>query len=103
MAFSTPLVRVTEFRLNLFYPVLMILMGADYLLSAFSRGMRRFIPVAAILMFSGVGIAHYLPNYSGSVAGLWTDAVRFCVDRPGERTVGSAQPGIEDQQLISGT
>jgi uncharacterized protein DUF7010 len=67
VAFTLPLsmlllIPVTEFRLNLFYPALMILLGAHYLPFAFSYGMRMFIPLCAILVCSGVAIARYLPG-----------------------------------------
>jgi uncharacterized protein DUF7010 len=67
IAFTLPLsmlllVPVTEFRLNLFYPALMILLGAHYLPFAFSYGMRMFIPSCAILVCSGVAIARYFPE-----------------------------------------
>jgi hypothetical protein len=74
IAFTLPmsmllLVPVTEFRLNLFYPALMILVGAHYLPFVFLYGMRMFIPLCAILVSSGVVIAHY---FSGSFSlGGW--------------------------------
>lgn len=66
-AFTLPvtmllLVPVTQFRLNLFYPALMILLGAHYLPFTFLYGMRMFIPLCAILVSSGVAIAHYFPG-----------------------------------------
>lgn len=73
IAFTLPLsmlllVPVTEFSLNLFYPALMILLGAHYLPFTFLYGMRMFIPLCAILVFSGVATAHYFPG-SFSVGG----------------------------------
>jgi hypothetical protein len=67
IAFSLPvtmllLVPVTEFHLNLFYPALMILVGAHYLPFTFLYGMRIFLPLAAILAGGGVVIALYLPS-----------------------------------------
>ena|ERR1700683_555607 len=67
IAFTLPmtmlvLVPVTEFRLNLFYPALMILLGAHYLPFTFLYGMRTFTPLCAILVSSGVAIAHYFPG-----------------------------------------
>jgi len=78
VAFTLPptmllLIPVTEFRLNLFYPALMILLGAHYLPFTFLYGMRMFIPLSAILIFCGVGIAHYFPGsftLGGWVCGL---------------------------------
>jgi hypothetical protein len=67
IAFTLPmtmllLVPVTEFRLNLFYPAFLVLLGAHYLPFVFLYGMRMFIPLCAILVSSGVVIALYLPH-----------------------------------------
>jgi hypothetical protein len=67
LAFTLPLsmlllVPVTEFRLNLFYPAFLILLGAHYLPFAFLYGMRMFIPLSAILACSGVALALYIPG-----------------------------------------
>jgi hypothetical protein len=67
IAFTLPmtmllLVPVTEFRLNLFYPAFLILLGAHYLPFVFLYGMRMFIPLCAILVSSGIAIALYLPQ-----------------------------------------
>ncbi|MHB8486581.1 MAG: DUF7010 family protein [Candidatus Acidiferrales bacterium] len=67
IAFTLPLsmlllVPVTEFRLNLFYPALMILLGAHYLPFAFLYGTRTFLLLGAILVSGGVAIAHYFPG-----------------------------------------
>lgn len=78
IAFTLPmsmllLVPVTEFRLNLFYPALMILLGAHYLPFAFLYGMRMFVPLCAILVSSGVAIAIYFPgsfSLGGWICGL---------------------------------
>lgn len=78
IAFTLPLsmlllVPVTEFRLNLFYPALMILLGAHYLPFAFLYGMRTFLPLGAILVSGGVAIAHYFPgsfSLGGWICGL---------------------------------
>jgi hypothetical protein len=74
IAFALPLtmlllIPVTTFRLNWFYPALMILVGAHYLPFAFLYGMRMFIALGAILVSSGVAIALY---FSGTFAlGGW--------------------------------
>jgi hypothetical protein len=67
IAFTLPmtmllLVPVTEFRLGLFYPALLILLGAHYLPFVFLYGMRMFIALCAILVSSGIVIALYLPQ-----------------------------------------
>jgi hypothetical protein len=67
IAFTLPfsmllLIPVTTFRLSLFYPALMVLVGAHYIPFTFLYGMRMFVPLSAILIGSGVVIAHYLPG-----------------------------------------
>jgi len=67
IAFTLPttmllLVPITEFRLNLFYPSLLILLGAHYLPFVFLYGMRMFILLCAMLVSSGIAIALYLPE-----------------------------------------
>ena len=81
IAFTLPLsmlllVPVTEFRLNLFYPAFLILLGAHYLPFAFLYGMRMFIPLGAILVCGGVAIALYIPG-SFSVGGWMGGLVLF--------------------------
>ncbi len=74
IAFTLPLsmlllVPVTQFRLNLFYPAFMVLLGAHYLPFTFLYGMRMFVPLCAVLVGGGVVIAHY---FSGSFSlGGW--------------------------------
>jgi len=78
IAFTLPLSMlllfpVTAFRLNWFYPALMILLGAHYLPFAFLYGMRMFIALCAILIGSGVVIAlHFSGSFSlgGWIGGL---------------------------------
>jgi hypothetical protein len=82
IAFTLPLgmlllIPVTEFRLNLFYPALMILLGAHYLPFVFLYGMRMFYALGATLVFGGVAIAHY---YSGSFSlGAWVGGAALFV------------------------
>jgi hypothetical protein len=78
IAFTLPismllLVPVTQFHLNLFYPALMILLGAHYLPFTFLYGMRIFIPLSAILVGGGVVLALYSPgtfSLGGWIGGL---------------------------------
>lgn len=64
------LVPVSEYRLNWFFPALMILLGAHYLPFAFLYGMRVFLVLAGILMAAGVVIALW---FSGTFSsGAWT-------------------------------
>jgi hypothetical protein len=53
------LVPVGHFRLNWFFPALMILLGSHYLPFATSYGMRIFLVLAGILIALGVVIALY--------------------------------------------
>lgn len=57
------------YRLNWFFPALMILLGAHYLPFATLYGMRMFLFLAGILLGAGVVIAHY---FSGTFSlGAW--------------------------------
>src|SRR6516225_2988590 len=63
------LVPVSLYDLNLFFPALMILLGAHYLPFATLYGMRMFLFLAGILIAMGVLIAHY---FSGTFSlGAW--------------------------------
>jgi len=63
------LVPVGYFRLNWFFPALMILLGAHYLPFATLYGMRMFLFLAGILIAAGVLIALY---FSGTFSlGAW--------------------------------
>ena len=78
IAFTLPLsmlllVPVTAFRVNWFYPALMILVGAHYLPFVFLYGMRMFILLCAALVGCGVAIAlHFAGSFSlgGWIGGL---------------------------------
>jgi hypothetical protein len=64
------LVPVGHYRLNWFFPALMILLGAHYLPFAFLYGMRVFLVLAGVLMAAGVVIALW---FSGMFSlGAWT-------------------------------
>lgn len=64
------LIPVALYNLNLFFPALMVLIGAHYLPFATLYGMRMFLFLAGILMGAGVVIAHY---FSGMFSlGAWT-------------------------------
>ena len=53
------LIPVGQYDLNLFYPALMILLGAHYLPFATLYGMRMFLFLAGILIAAGVVVAHW--------------------------------------------
>lgn len=82
VAFTLPLsmlllVPVAQYRLNLFYPALMVLLGAHYLPFTFLYGMRVFAGLCAALVGGGVVIAMYLPA-SFSLGG-WVGGVTLFV------------------------
>ena len=63
------LVPVGLYNLNLFFPALMVLLGAHYLPFATLYGMRMFLFLAGILIATGVVIAQY---FSGTFSlGAW--------------------------------
>jgi hypothetical protein len=63
------LVPVTQYSANLFYPALMILLGAHYIPFVFLYGMRLFAFLAAILIGGGVCLAMFGTNRFS--AGAW--------------------------------
>ena len=67
------LVPVTQYRTNLFYPALMILLGAHYIPFVFLYGMRLFGFLAAILIGGGVCLAMYGANTFST--GAWITGV----------------------------
>lgn len=74
------LLPVSQLNLNLFYPALMILLGAHYLPFVFLYGMRMFAVLAACLLGGGFVIAMYFSSnfsigawYTGTI--LWIFAV----------------------------
>jgi hypothetical protein len=75
---SMPLVvPVSLYRLNWFYPAMMVLLGAHYLPFMFLYGMRVFGVLAALLVGGGIAIALYLPlNFS---IGAWYTGVILLV------------------------
>jgi len=82
IAFTLPLsmllpLPVTEFHLSLFYPALMILLGAHYLPFTFLYGMRMFIPLCAILVGGRTAIAMYLPN--SFTLGAWVGGLTLFI------------------------
>jgi hypothetical protein len=68
------LVPVCLYRLNWFYPAMMILLGAHYLPFVFLYGMRMFAALAALLVGGGIIIALYW-SASFSVGAWFTGAV----------------------------
>ena len=71
------LVPVTRYHLNLFYPALLILLGAHYLPFVFLYGMRIFAALCALLVSSGVVIALYAPH--SFALGAWVGGLTLLV------------------------
>lgn len=67
------LVPVGHYRLNLFYPALMVLLGAHYIPFVFLYGMRMFAGLAAAVAGGGVIIAMYWG--AGFSTGAWYTAI----------------------------
>jgi hypothetical protein len=85
------LVPVTLYRTNLFYPAMMILLGAHYIPFVFLYGMRLFAFLAAILIGGGVCIAMYGANTFST--GAWgTGIVLVVFAFLGARCAGREQP-----------
>ena len=78
VAFTLPLSMlllfpVTELRLSLFYPALLILLGAHYLPFTFMYGMRAFFFLGMILVVSGMVLTLYIRgsfSLGGWIGGL---------------------------------
>jgi hypothetical protein len=71
------LVPVTQYRASLFYPALMILLGAHYIPFVFLYGMPLFGFLAAILIGGGVCLAMFGP--AAFSAGAWITGVVLVV------------------------
>jgi hypothetical protein len=75
LPFSMPLLLpVGQYRLNLFYPALMVLLGAHYIPFVFLYGMRMFAVLAALVIGGGLVIAMYWSS-SFSLGAWYTDAM----------------------------
>jgi uncharacterized protein DUF7010 len=83
------LVPVGLYNLNLFYPALMILLGAHYLPFATLYGMRMFLFLAGILIAMGVVTAHY---FSGMFSlGAWIGGLALFVFAWIGRSIATAE------------
>ncbi|HVT38606.1 MAG TPA: hypothetical protein VHE78_06170 [Gemmatimonadaceae bacterium] len=71
------LLPVTRYQLNLFFPALMILLGAHYAPFVFLYGMRMFAGLAAVLVSGGIGLAIYWSN--SFAVGAWYTGVALVV------------------------
>lgn len=85
------LVPVGLYRLNWFYPAMMILLGAHYLPFVFLYGMRMFGILAALLVAGGILLALYW-SHSFS-AGAWLTGVTLLVFAFIGRTIALGEIG----------
>jgi MFS family permease len=89
------LVPVGLYRLNWFYPAMMILLGAHYLPFVFLYGMRMFAVLAVFLLGGGTLIAMYFSAsfstgawYTGTVLLVFAVLGKMIVDREGHAASG---------------
>jgi hypothetical protein len=88
------LLPVSRYSLNLFYPALMILVGAHYLPFVFLYGMRMFAVLAAFLLGGGVIIAMYCSSsfsigawYAGAIFLIFAAVGKWLVEKERERNI----------------
>jgi hypothetical protein len=94
------LLPVSRFNLNLFYPALMILLGAHYLPFVFLYGMRLFAVLAAFLLGGGVIIAMYLSS-NFSIGAWYTGVVLLIVAVVGKLLVDKERKGNNIRPQLS--
>ena len=92
------LLPVGLYRLNWFYPAMMVLLGAHYIPFVFLYGMRMFGVMAALVVSGGLVIAMYWSGsfsvgawYTGTILVLFAGVGRFIARREAHR--GATQPG----------
>jgi hypothetical protein len=103
LPFSMPLLLpVSLYRLNWFYPALMILLGAHYLPFVFLYGMRMFAVLAAFLLGGGVIIAMYMSSsfsigawYTGTILLIFAAVGKSLVDKERERNTAQPPPAAD--------
>lgn len=65
------------YRIEWFYPAMMIAVGAHYLPFSFLYGMRHFIPLAVALIVAGLAVGIYAPQWS--IFAAWFTAALLIV------------------------
>jgi hypothetical protein len=78
------LLPVGLYRLNWFYPAMMVLLGAHYLPFVFLYGMRMFALLAALLVGGGIAIAMYF-SASFSIGAWYTGTILLVFAEIGRR------------------
>jgi hypothetical protein len=96
------LLPVALYRLNWFYPALMILLGAHYVPFVFLYGMRMFALLAAALLGGGFIIANYLASsfsigawYAGTILLIFAVVGKLLVHKERERNSAQPPPAAE--------
>lgn len=101
LPFSMPLLLpVGLYRLNWFYPAMMVLLGAHYIPFVFLYGMRLFAGMAALVMGGGLVIAMYWSS-SFSVGAWYTGAVLVLFAGVGGLTVRREARERAAQQYVA--
>ena len=97
------LLPVGLYRLNWFYPAMMLLLGAHYLPFVFLYGMRMFAVMAALVVGGGMVIAMYWSS-SFSVGAWYTGAMLILFAGVGRTTTRrEAREGAAKQRVTCGT
>lgn len=94
------LVPVGNFRLNWFFPALMILLGAHYLPFATLYGMRMFLALAGILIAMGVVIALYFAETFS--LGAWVGGLTLFVFAWIGRSIATGEASAPIYETSSG-
>ena len=82
------LVPVSLYRLNWFYPAMMILLGAHYVPFVFLYGMPQFAALAGLLLAGGMMIALYLSD-SFALGAWYTAALLLAFAYAGKQVAGN--------------
>ena len=94
------LLPVGLYRLNWFYPAMMVLLGAHYLPFAFLYGMRMFAVLSALVVSGGVVIAMYFSS-SFSVGAWYTSATLAAFAFIGRARVRHESGRVADEHRIA--
>jgi hypothetical protein len=102
------LLPVSRFDLNLFYPALMILLGAHYLPFVFLYGMRMFAALAGALLAGGIIIAMYLSKsfsigawYTGAILLIFAVVGKSLVHIERQRPTGPPPPAADGPNALA--
>ena len=94
------LLPVSLYRLNWFYPALMVLLGAHYIPFVFLYGMRMFAVLAALIVGGGLAIAMYWSS-SFSIGAWYTGVILILFAVVGRSIIRREARESVTQQLIA--